>query len=275
MCVCCGGGYRGGLFLPGSVAYGILVPWPGIEPGPLAVTRQSPNHWTAREFPRLATSGGQVIKGFKGFPHLSQGRPGVYYAVQTYRIHLSNWQTSQSFSDLSLSEVYGGSTEWTPTGHLSPSAQPDASGSGRDQRPQSRGRRLVHLHLTQLFGQCKSQAGLAEWSWTITNLTTTTTFAEVILCSKSAQLLVANIAMNYQAIYCPSIPIRKKNRILDMRTSSLSSSNSLNSLLSQNKVQRCPDCRVAQSESHWYVILTTLQYLDLVRKEEQVLDPPY
>ena len=81
--------------------------------------------------------------------------------------------------------------------------------------------------------------------------------------------------MNYQAIYCPSIPIRKKNRILDMRTSSLSSSNCLNSLLSQNKVQRCPDCRVAQSESHWYVILTTLQYLDLVRKEEQVLDPPY
>ena len=25
---------------------GILVPWPGIEPGPLAVKMQSPNHWT-------------------------------------------------------------------------------------------------------------------------------------------------------------------------------------------------------------------------------------
>ena len=25
---------------------GILVPWPGIEPGPLAVKTQSPNHWT-------------------------------------------------------------------------------------------------------------------------------------------------------------------------------------------------------------------------------------
>ena len=30
---------------------GILVPWPGIEPGPLAVKRQSSDHWTAREFP--------------------------------------------------------------------------------------------------------------------------------------------------------------------------------------------------------------------------------
>ena len=29
-----------------------IVPQPGIEPGPLAVRVQSPNHWTAREFPR-------------------------------------------------------------------------------------------------------------------------------------------------------------------------------------------------------------------------------
>ena len=29
---------------------GILVPQPGIEPGPPAVEAQSPNHWTAREF---------------------------------------------------------------------------------------------------------------------------------------------------------------------------------------------------------------------------------
>ena len=29
---------------------GFLVPRPGIEPGPLAVRVQSPNHWTAREF---------------------------------------------------------------------------------------------------------------------------------------------------------------------------------------------------------------------------------
>ena len=32
-------------------ACGILVPRPGIEPGPSAVKAPSPNHWTAREFP--------------------------------------------------------------------------------------------------------------------------------------------------------------------------------------------------------------------------------
>ncbi|XP_059938559.1 zinc finger protein 69 homolog isoform X1 [Mesoplodon densirostris] len=36
-----------------SSAGGILVPQPGIEPGPLAVTARSPNHWTAREFPAI------------------------------------------------------------------------------------------------------------------------------------------------------------------------------------------------------------------------------
>ena len=30
---------------------GILVPGPGIEPGPMAVKVPSPNRWTAREFP--------------------------------------------------------------------------------------------------------------------------------------------------------------------------------------------------------------------------------
>ena len=33
------------------MACGILVPGPGIEPGPSAVRVQSPNHWTAREVP--------------------------------------------------------------------------------------------------------------------------------------------------------------------------------------------------------------------------------
>ena len=31
------------------VACGILVPWPGIKPGSLAMEPQSPNHWTTRE----------------------------------------------------------------------------------------------------------------------------------------------------------------------------------------------------------------------------------
>ena len=36
-----------------SVTCGILVPWPGIELRTLAVKAQSPNHWTAREFPEF------------------------------------------------------------------------------------------------------------------------------------------------------------------------------------------------------------------------------
>ena len=32
------------------MAYGILVPQPGIEAGPLAVKALSPNHQTTREF---------------------------------------------------------------------------------------------------------------------------------------------------------------------------------------------------------------------------------
>ena len=32
-------------------ACGILVPQSGIEPMPLAMEAQSPNHWTARELP--------------------------------------------------------------------------------------------------------------------------------------------------------------------------------------------------------------------------------
>ena len=41
------------LFLLHCTVCGILVPRPGIEPGPSAVRAQSPNHWTARKFPLL------------------------------------------------------------------------------------------------------------------------------------------------------------------------------------------------------------------------------
>ena len=37
----------------GCGACGILVPQPGIKPGPSAVKAQSPNHWTTREFPKI------------------------------------------------------------------------------------------------------------------------------------------------------------------------------------------------------------------------------
>ena len=42
-----------GFFWGGAywVAYGILVSWPAMEPGPPAVEAQGPNHWTTREFP--------------------------------------------------------------------------------------------------------------------------------------------------------------------------------------------------------------------------------
>ena len=33
-----------------------LVPQPGIEPGPLAVQVQSPNHWTTREILTVCSS---------------------------------------------------------------------------------------------------------------------------------------------------------------------------------------------------------------------------
>ena len=36
---------------PYHAACGILVPWPGTEPGPLAVRAQSPNYWTTGELP--------------------------------------------------------------------------------------------------------------------------------------------------------------------------------------------------------------------------------
>ena len=39
------------LFWLHHMAFGILVPWLGIEPGSLAVKVASPNHWTTREFP--------------------------------------------------------------------------------------------------------------------------------------------------------------------------------------------------------------------------------
>ena len=38
------------------MAFGILVPQPGIEPGPLAVEALSLNHWTAREVLRTGFS---------------------------------------------------------------------------------------------------------------------------------------------------------------------------------------------------------------------------
>ena len=40
------------IFFWATLACGILVPQPGIEPVPRAVEAPSPNHWTAREVPK-------------------------------------------------------------------------------------------------------------------------------------------------------------------------------------------------------------------------------
>ena len=41
------------MWWPHSMARGILVPQPGIEPLSPAVEAQSLNHWTAKEVPRF------------------------------------------------------------------------------------------------------------------------------------------------------------------------------------------------------------------------------
>ena len=38
-------------FWPHHKAYGILVPWPGIEPSPPCIGRQRLNYWTTGEVP--------------------------------------------------------------------------------------------------------------------------------------------------------------------------------------------------------------------------------
>ena len=50
-------------FLSYSIIYpacGILVPQPGVEPGPMAVKVPSTNHWTAREFSYYCFLAGKV-----------------------------------------------------------------------------------------------------------------------------------------------------------------------------------------------------------------------
>ena len=44
-------------FWPHHVSCGILVPWPGIKPTPLAMKAQSLNHWTTGEFPGMPFQG--------------------------------------------------------------------------------------------------------------------------------------------------------------------------------------------------------------------------
>ena len=62
------------------MACGILVPQPGIEPGPSAVKARSPNHWTAKEFPTYVCV----------FYHLFSERKTPFYPPP-----LLNWKVAQ------------------------------------------------------------------------------------------------------------------------------------------------------------------------------------
>ena len=41
----------GTLMMPCHEVYGFLLPQPRVNPRPSSVKAQSPNHWTAKEFP--------------------------------------------------------------------------------------------------------------------------------------------------------------------------------------------------------------------------------
>ena len=49
---------------------GILVPRPGMKPGPSARKALSPNHWTAREFPSLTFNELKLKKMYYSVPQL-------------------------------------------------------------------------------------------------------------------------------------------------------------------------------------------------------------
>ena len=68
------------------VACGILVPQPGMEPGPPAVEARSPNHWTAREFP-------STVYFYFFFVSIEQATWDLYLTWIKMHIAYSTWKT--------------------------------------------------------------------------------------------------------------------------------------------------------------------------------------
>ena len=66
------------------MAWGILVPRPGIEPMPPAVEVQSPNHWTAREVPMHSFSYSFPLWFITGYWYSS-----LCYTVGPYCLNLN------------------------------------------------------------------------------------------------------------------------------------------------------------------------------------------
>ena len=69
---------------------GILVPWPGIEPGPLAVKTQSPNHWTTSSVQFSCSVVSSSLRPH-GLQHARPLCPSPTPRVYPYSCPLSQW----------------------------------------------------------------------------------------------------------------------------------------------------------------------------------------
>ena len=70
--------------LPCHVACGILVLQPGIKPRPLAVRAWSPDHWTAREFPKVSFFDSGNLKIMKQLWHSKNDHVLLLWNMETY-----------------------------------------------------------------------------------------------------------------------------------------------------------------------------------------------
>ena len=70
--------------LPCHVACGILVLQPGIKPWPFAVTAWSPDHWTAREFPKVSVFDYGNLKIMKQLWHSKNDHVLLLWNMETY-----------------------------------------------------------------------------------------------------------------------------------------------------------------------------------------------
>ena len=71
--------------LPHHAACGILFPWPGVEPVPLALEVQSLNHWTAREV-LCRTSGNELNSEDREYMHKYRYSKGMCMKCHVLRI---------------------------------------------------------------------------------------------------------------------------------------------------------------------------------------------
>ena len=96
--------YQNGFFLfwPHCMACGIFVPWPGVEPGPSAVTTWNPKHYTANEFPvpycfdyfTFVVQSLVIEPGSSSSVFLSQDCFGWVFVVFLKSGYMYNWFTS-------------------------------------------------------------------------------------------------------------------------------------------------------------------------------------